>query len=208
MPEVSQKTELPILKPSSAHARCPPDDAYGANTVGALNDMIAVPHAGDPDAAGGALQVEHEVGAVAALSIPHLERRATRGTVCWIMVLTALGLKRLAPPDPFAAALLAGFAPGAGRRFRCKGCGGRSFNALTGTPLARLRKKECWLDFGRSLSECETVVASAGRCSGQHRLSLAPPLSHLPGGQSDLASQAARLDQTCRSHSRQAQPPA
>ena len=41
------------------------------------------------------------------------------------------------------------------RRFRCKGCG-RSFNALTGTPLARLRKKECWLDFGRSLSEGET----------------------------------------------------
>ena len=49
------------------------------------------------------------------------------------------------------------------RRFRCKGCG-RSFNALTGTPLARLRKKECWLDFGRSLSEGETVVASAERC--------------------------------------------
>src|SRR3954453_17966621 len=37
-------------------------------------------------------------------------------------------------------------------------------NALTGTPLARLRKKECWLDFGRSLSEGETVVASAERC--------------------------------------------
>ncbi len=27
------------------------------------------------------------------------------------------------------------------RRFRCKGCG-KSFNALTGTPLARLRKKD------------------------------------------------------------------
>ncbi len=49
------------------------------------------------------------------------------------------------------------------QRFRCKGCG-KSFNALTGTPLARLRKKECWLDFGQSLSEGETVVASAGRC--------------------------------------------
>ena len=49
------------------------------------------------------------------------------------------------------------------RRFRCKGCG-KSFNALTGTPLARLRKKECWLDFGQSLSEGETVVASAERC--------------------------------------------
>ncbi len=49
------------------------------------------------------------------------------------------------------------------QRFRCKGCG-KGFNALTGTPLARLRKKECWLDFGQSLSEGETVVASAERC--------------------------------------------
>ena len=49
------------------------------------------------------------------------------------------------------------------QRFRCKGCG-KSFNALTGTPLARLRKKECWLDFGQSLSEGETVVASSERC--------------------------------------------
>ena len=49
------------------------------------------------------------------------------------------------------------------RRFRCKKCG-KSFNALTGTPLARLRKKERWLEFGRSLSEGDTVVASAERC--------------------------------------------
>jgi len=32
------------------------------------------------------------------------------------------------------------------RRYRCKACG-KSFNALTGTPLARLRHKERWLDF-------------------------------------------------------------
>ena len=49
------------------------------------------------------------------------------------------------------------------QRFRCKECG-KSFNALTGTPLARLRKKECWLNFGQSLSEGETVVTSAERC--------------------------------------------
>jgi transposase-like protein len=49
------------------------------------------------------------------------------------------------------------------RRFRCKDCG-KSFNALTGTPLARLRKKESWLEFGQSLSEGETVAASAERC--------------------------------------------
>ena len=49
------------------------------------------------------------------------------------------------------------------RRFRCKQCG-KSFNALTGTPLARLRKKECWLDFSQSLGEGDTVFTSAERC--------------------------------------------
>jgi hypothetical protein len=82
--------------------------------------MIAVPHAGDPDAAGRALQVEHEVGAVTGLAVPHLERRGARGAEGWVMVLIALGLKRLAPPDPLAAALLAGFAPGTGWGFRCR----------------------------------------------------------------------------------------
>lgn len=49
------------------------------------------------------------------------------------------------------------------RRFRCKGCN-KSFNALTGTPLARLRKKEQWLSFGGSLTGGETVSMSAKRC--------------------------------------------
>jgi hypothetical protein len=68
-------------------------------------------------------QVEHEVGAVTALAIPHLERRGAGGAEGRIMVLVTLGLKRLAPPDPFAAALLAGLATGPERRFRC--CCGR-----------------------------------------------------------------------------------
>jgi len=41
------------------------------------------------------------------------------------------------------------------RRFWCKGCV-KTFNALTGTPLARLRMKARWLGFARSLSEGET----------------------------------------------------
>ena len=49
------------------------------------------------------------------------------------------------------------------RRYRCIACG-KSFNALTGTPLARLRHKERWLDFALSLNEGDTVRASAGRC--------------------------------------------
>lgn len=49
------------------------------------------------------------------------------------------------------------------RRYRCTACG-RTFNALTGTPLARLRKKECWLRFATCLSETATVREAAVRC--------------------------------------------
>jgi hypothetical protein len=45
------------------------------------------------------------------------------------MVLVALGLKRLAPPDPLAAALLAGLAPGAGWG---SGAGGEADGAVDG----------------------------------------------------------------------------
>jgi transposase-like protein len=49
------------------------------------------------------------------------------------------------------------------QRWRCGSCG-RTFNALTGTPLARLRKKACWLRFAETLSEGLTVKAAAARC--------------------------------------------
>jgi transposase-like protein len=35
-------------------------------------------------------------------------------------------------------------------RFRCKSCG-RTFNALTKTPMAHLRKKERWLDHAQKI---------------------------------------------------------
>ena len=46
------------------------------------------------------------------------------------------------------------------QRYRCVGCG-RTFNALTGTPLARLRKKECWASFANSLRQSHSVRAAA-----------------------------------------------
>lgn len=49
------------------------------------------------------------------------------------------------------------------RRYQCKGCG-RTFNAVTGTPLAGLHKKERWLAFGEALAERKTVKVSAARC--------------------------------------------
>ena len=41
-------------------------------------------------------------------------------------------------------------------RYLCKSCG-RTFNAVTGTPLQGLHKKERWLSFEESLAEGETV---------------------------------------------------
>jgi transposase-like protein len=49
------------------------------------------------------------------------------------------------------------------RRYCCKGCG-RTFNALTGTPLARLRKKELWAAFAEGLGDGDTVKGAAARC--------------------------------------------
>jgi hypothetical protein len=49
------------------------------------------------------------------------------------------------------------------KRYCCKGCG-RTFNALTGTALARLRKKELWAAFAEGLSDGDTVKGAAERC--------------------------------------------
>ena len=49
------------------------------------------------------------------------------------------------------------------QRFLCKKCG-KTFNALTGTPLAGLRKKGLWTDFGQSLGDGENLVELAKRC--------------------------------------------
>jgi transposase-like protein len=53
------------------------------------------------------------------------------------------------------------------QRFRCLGCG-RSYNALTGTPLARLRKKERWLPYLQCVLESRTVRDTA-HVVGVHR---------------------------------------
>ena len=49
------------------------------------------------------------------------------------------------------------------QRWRCCCCE-RSFNALTGTPLAGLRKRARWLVFAEALSERLTVKQAAKRC--------------------------------------------
>ena len=50
------------------------------------------------------------------------------------------------------------------KRSRCLDCK-RTFNPLTGTPLARLRKKECWLSFAAALNESLSVRKAAKACN-------------------------------------------
>jgi transposase-like protein len=48
-------------------------------------------------------------------------------------------------------------------RFRCKSCG-RTFNALTKTPMAHLRKKDRWLDHARAMIEGKSLAKTAALC--------------------------------------------
>src|SRR5271156_2759048 len=48
-------------------------------------------------------------------------------------------------------------------RFRCKSCG-RTFNALTKTPMAHLRKKERWLEQARAMIEGKSLAKAAELC--------------------------------------------
>ncbi|MFE1570952.1 IS1595 family transposase [Comamonas odontotermitis] len=52
-------------------------------------------------------------------------------------------------------------------RYRCVACG-KTFNALTGTPLARLRLKSKWLDYLQCMLQSQTI-RQAARTTGVHR---------------------------------------
>jgi len=91
----------------------------------------------------------------------------------------ALGLDRLrAAIEPATPSRLA--CPGCGgeryhrhgrdrglQRYRCRGCG-KTFSALTGTPLARLRHRGLWLDYLERMLDAQSVRASASTL-GVHR---------------------------------------
>src|ERR1700719_1233701 len=62
-------------------------------------------------------------------------------------------------------------------RFRRKSCG-RTFNALTNTPMAHLRKKERWLDHARAMIEGKSLAKTAQvRRPSDDGVSLAPSVS-------------------------------
>ena len=53
------------------------------------------------------------------------------------------------------------------QRYRCRACG-RTFSALSGTPLARLRHRGKWLDFLKQMLDSRSVRATA-KLLGVHR---------------------------------------
>lgn len=48
------------------------------------------------------------------------------------------------------------------RRYKCRGCE-RTFNALTGTPLAQLHRRDAWLDYARALVDRVSLRKAAKR---------------------------------------------
>src|SRR4051795_9261834 len=76
------------------------------------------------------------------------EQRAALGRALAAASGEAEGVRLL--EQAFAAAPRRGRASGL-RRYRCRACR-KTFNALTGTSLARLRKKACWLRYGEALA--------------------------------------------------------
>ncbi len=70
------------------------------------------------------------------------------------------------------------------RRYRCRDCG-QTFNALTGTPLAGLRRREAWLDYARAMVDRVSLRKAAERSDvcletafrWRHRFLKAPQLT-------------------------------
>ncbi len=73
-----------------------------------------------------------------------------------------IGTERRCPHCATEGAVIRGRSNGL-KRYFCQSCG-KTFNALTNTPLARLRHKDRWTEFAAALSDGETVAASAERC--------------------------------------------
>jgi transposase-like protein len=71
------------------------------------------------------------------------------------------------------------------QRFRCKDCA-RTYNALTATPLARLKRRDAWLAYGEAMTEGLSIRKSAAKAGldintafrWRHRMLTAPSAVH------------------------------
>ena len=82
-----------------------------------------------------------------------------------VAVIEAARFPHLACPDCAGRRLYRHGQANGLQRFRCRACG-RTFNSLTGTPLARLRLKSKWLDYCQSLRDPATTVRRSAQVLG------------------------------------------
>ena len=75
-------------------------------------------------------------------------------------IIQAARLNKLACPRCEGASLYRHGEANGLQRYRCRKCG-RTFNSLTGTPLARLRHKARWLDYLACMLDSRTVRKAA-----------------------------------------------
>jgi transposase-like protein len=62
------------------------------------------------------------------------------------------------------------------KRYMCRDCN-RTFNALTGTPLAQLHRRDAWLDYARAMVDRRAVGGAQGAYSRCHSISVSAGLS-------------------------------
>lgn len=92
--------------------------------------------------------------------------------------------------------------PSGSQRYRCRNCG-RTFNALTGTACAGLRRPELWVDYRAAIVERLSIRKAARRCGidpstalrWRRRLSDPAPS---PAATADIASSPATGPETVR----------
>ncbi len=80
-------------------------------------------------------------------------------------VLVESRLKNDKPVCPHCSGEAARWGSASGlQRYRCQSCH-KTFNALTGTPLARLRHKDKWLTYTQQMAEGNSIRKSAEACA-------------------------------------------
>jgi transposase-like protein len=83
------------------------------------------------------------------------------------------------------------------QRYRCKECK-RTFNALSGTPMSRLRKKELWFEYSQALADSLSLTKAAERCGIDRTTAFRWRHRFLPqsGGQSATCTGITEIDET------------
>lgn len=89
------------------------------------------------------------------------ELQATEGRAASVGIIEGRGRQGGCPHCGNQKVVRNGNADGL-QRYKCRECG-RTFNALTGTPLARLRQKGKWLDQAEVLRDGVTITQAAAR---------------------------------------------